>query len=149
MLVGEGAEREALEETVRKNGWEDFVSLVGNREPVSPYLAISDIYVSASRIEGLPFNVMEAMAAGLPIVASDVKGQRDLLASRSGALYPLGDEAAFCEAVKTIYRTGRYGPATVEYATIGSYALSSVFEDTLDALRQGWKGGGANEAEHT
>lgn len=135
LLVGEGAARADLEQLIRKNEWGEFIHLAGNREDVLPFLAMTDLYVSASRMEGLPFNVMEAMACGLPIVASDIKGQRDLLAEHSSSLYPLGDEDAFCSAVKEIYRMGRYGVASVEYPEIGRYSLSAVFEDTLRALR--------------
>ena len=139
LLVGEGGARAELEQTIRRNGWEDFIHLAGRKEDVLPYLAISDVYVSASRIEGLPFNLMEAMAAGLPIVASNVKGQQDLLAGHPHALYPLDDEDAFCEAVKEIYRTGRFGVGTVEYPRITDYSLPSVFEETLAVMRGGWK----------
>lgn len=56
--------------------------------------------VSASRSEGLPFNIMEAMYAGLPVAASAVKGHTDLIASgQTGLLYPYGDEGAFSRAV--------------------------------------------------
>ena len=58
------------------------------------------MYVSASTIEGLPFNIIEAMSASLPIVASDIKGQRDLLPKE--CLYPLNDEDAYVELVKNI-----------------------------------------------
>lgn len=145
LLVGEGAERPTLEQMIRKNGWEEFVHLAGNCEPVLPYLAISDVYVSASRIEGLPFNVMEAMACGLPTVASDVKGQRDLLREHPAALYPLGDEDAFCAAVKEIYRTGRVGIRSATYPAIEGYSLSAVFEETLGVMRAALRRGGRKD----
>ena len=53
MLVGEGTEREALEAEVGRLGLAQSVFLVGNREPVFPYLSAADLYVSASRSEGL------------------------------------------------------------------------------------------------
>lgn len=60
----------------------------------------ADLCVSASRSEGLPFNVMEAMACGLPVVASDVKGHQDLVEPGvTGLLYPFGDADAFSGAV--------------------------------------------------
>ena len=100
LLVGEGSERETLEREIAERGLSDRVILVGSQSSVLPYLSITDLYVSASLIEGLPFNVMEAMACGLPIVASDCKGQTDLLQGTSATVYALGDEDGFCEAVE-------------------------------------------------
>lgn len=138
LLVGEGGERESLEREIREHHMENAVLLLGNREPVLPYLAISDLYVSASRSEGLPFNVMEAMSCGLPIVASDTKGQNDLLIGTEGALYPLDDMDAFCAALRAEIETGRLGVGSRAYPNLEKYRLSAVFEDDLRLLRRGW-----------
>ncbi len=97
-LVGDGDCREELEGLAKKLGVENRLIITGFTKNVREYLLNTDIYVSASRIEGLPFNILEAMGASLPIVASDIKGQRDILPSES--LYPLDDEDAFVELVK-------------------------------------------------
>ncbi len=56
--------------------------------------------MSSSRSEGLPFNVMEAMARGLPAVLSDVKGHEDLVRSgENGLLFPYDDQNAFIRAL--------------------------------------------------
>ena len=56
--------------------------------------------ISASRSEGLPFNIMEAMYTGLPVVASAVKGHEDLIRDgETGLLYPYGDADACARAV--------------------------------------------------
>ena len=70
---------------------EDTVFLAGEEKDVYPYLLEADLYVSASRSEGLPFNLLEAMEVGLPILASRVKGQEDLLGDCPDALYPEED----------------------------------------------------------
>ncbi len=135
LLVGEGSERASLEKEISESGLAQYVRLVGNQEPVSPYLAITDLYVSASRIEGLPFNLMEAMAAGLPIVASDCKGQTDLLAEVPDCVYPLEDEAAFCEAVKKAYESGVKGIGSVTYPNLRRYTLEAVFQSNLNYMK--------------
>lgn len=140
LLVGEGGEREALEEEIKQAHMEKKVFLLGNREPVLPYLAITDLYVSASRSEGLPFNVMEAMSCGLPIVASDTKGQNDLLSAES--LYLLDDMDAFCNAVRRVYEKGNYGVGSHTYPNLEKYRLNAVFEHNMDVLCAGWKPNG-------
>ena len=134
MLVGEGSERAALEQEIEATGLSDAVFLTGNREPVLPYLAITDVYVSASRSEGLPFNLMEAMSAGLPIVASDVKGQTDLFSDMPKNLYTPNDMQAFCEAVKTACK-GRMGVGATSYPQLEKYTLEAVFEDNLQVMK--------------
>ena len=138
MLLGDGAERGALEEQILASGLSAHVYLLGNREPVSPFLAVSDLYVSASQIEGLPFNIMEAMAYGLPIVASDAKGQTDLLADKPESIYPRGDADAFVRAVEAVWQTGRVGMGAVAYPALERYRLSSVMQENLEIIRKGW-----------
>lgn len=79
ILVGDGACRNDIEKQIKKNGLENRVEITGFTKDIGKYLAKTDAYVSASSIEGLPFNIMEAMYLGLPILASDIKGHRDLL----------------------------------------------------------------------
>lgn len=138
MLVGEGGEREALEAEIASRGLDGTVWLLGNREPVLPYLGITDLYVSASRIEGLPFNIMEAMACGLPILASDAKGQTDLLSESDGALYREGDMDAFCAAMERFYKDGARGVGTCDYPILDRYRLDAVFEENLALMKKGW-----------
>ena len=131
LLAGDGAEREALAAQIEQNGLADTVYLLGNREPILPYLSIADLYVSASVSEGLPFNVMEAMSCGLPILASATKGQTDLLADAPEALYPLNDQAQFCGALRRVYQSKHYGVGSRTYPNLEQYRLHAVFEETL------------------
>ncbi len=137
LLAGEGSEREALEAELQSLGLSDVIFLPGNLEPILPYLAITDLYVSAARSEGLPFNVMEAMAMGLPMVLSDVKGQSDLAADHPTCLYPLDDMEAFCARVEEIYRAGTYGPNACTYPSLKALRLEAVKEGNLALF---WKG---------
>ena len=135
MLVGEGSERTALEAEIKQRGLEQIVMLTGNQEPILPYLAITDLYVSASRIEGLPFNLMEAMECGLPIVASDCKGQTDLLELSPNSLYQAENEDAFCAAVKLAYESGIRGVGAVSYSNLQEYTLGAVLETNLNVMK--------------
>lgn len=139
LLVGEGAERKTLEAEIAALSLENTVFLQGNCEPVTPYLAISDLYVSASRSEGLPFNIMEAMACGLPILASATKGQTDLLESSPNSLYPPNDTDAFCDEVKKLLAQNERGGGACCYPQLSKYRLSAVFEENLKMLCSGWQ----------
>lgn len=140
LLLGEGSERAVLEREIRKLRLEDAVFLAGNCEPITPYLGIADLYVSASISEGLPFNVMEAMAFGLPIVMSDTKGQNDLKRSEDDALlYPLNDTDAFCDAVNTVIARARFGVGACSYRQLEDYLLTSVEEENMNILLEGEK----------
>ena len=67
---------------------------------IAPWYTLADAAVSASRSEGLPFNVMEAMYAGLPIAATAVKGHTDLLTQKkTGLLFPSDDRARCANAM--------------------------------------------------
>ena len=137
LLIGEGGERATLEKEIDDRKLGNTVFLLGSQDCVADYLGITDLYVSASISEGLPFNVMEAMACGLPIVASDTKGQSDLLADTSDALYPLDDEDAFCDAVRQVYAKRRFGLNAKSYPNLEKYRLSAVFEDNLQLFTKG------------
>ncbi|MBQ9784647.1 MAG: glycosyltransferase [Clostridia bacterium] len=138
LLLGEGGERENLEQEISVLGLEDSVFLAGNREPIAPYLGVADVYVSASVSEGLPFNVMEAMSFGLPIVMSDTKGQNDLKTDTDAAvLYPLNDTDAFCAALKGVIAKGQFGPRACEYPQLQRYRIGAVLESNMEILLKG------------
>jgi glycosyltransferase involved in cell wall biosynthesis len=80
LLVGDGPDRPMLEAEVRRLGLRDRVRLAGERHDVAELLAAADVFVLSSLSEGLPVSVLEAMAAGLPVVASRVGGVPELVA---------------------------------------------------------------------
>jgi len=98
-LVGDGDGREEIEGFARKNNLEDRVFITGFTKQAYGYIKGCDIYVSASKIEGLPFNIMEAMYLSKPIVASDIKGQNDLLPRE--CLYKLNNEDDYISHIKS------------------------------------------------
>lgn len=83
-VAGEGAQADALRTLARELGVAGRVHFLGRRGDVSAVLAAADAFVSASRSEGMAVALLEAMAAGLPAVATDVGGVREALAPREG-----------------------------------------------------------------
>lgn len=78
LIVGDGDHRPVLEQLIITLGLTDHVLLSGYREDIPSFLSCMDVYVQSSHYEGFSNTVLEAMASGLPIVASDVGGTRDL-----------------------------------------------------------------------
>lgn len=101
VLAGQGALLEECKLLAHELNVADRILFPGHID-VGEWYAVADAVVSASRSEGLPFNIMEAMYLGLPVVASAVKGHADLLREdESGLLYPFGDADAYvCQVVR-------------------------------------------------
>ena len=135
LLIGSGDKHAALIREIGKLGLGESVAFAGERENVLPYLAITDIYVSASKSEGLPFNILEAMQCGLPVLASDVRGHQDLLPSDH--LYPLNDLDAFCASLRKMVLKGPLGMQSVKYPHLKKYLLPAVFKQNMKIIRQG------------
>jgi glycosyltransferase involved in cell wall biosynthesis len=99
ILVGEGPYKNELEDFSEKMGLTPFVHFLGLRKDVPEILSETDIFVSTSRWEGLPLAILEAMAAGKPIVATAVPGVLEVLAEETGVLVPLEDNEALTRAL--------------------------------------------------
>lgn len=103
LLPGDGALEDSCRERVRELGLEGRVIFPGRVDNMPLWYRAADGAVSSSRSEGLPFNLMEAMYYGLPIVASDVKGNRDLIThNQTGLLYPYGDPSACAAQIRRL-----------------------------------------------
>lgn len=79
LLVGKGRYEQKLLKLIKKLNLEENVKLLGYRSDIVKILSITDIYLASSLREGLPVNVMEAMYMGLPIIAVDNRGHRELV----------------------------------------------------------------------
>ncbi len=136
VLAGSGAEQASCVGLARTLGLEKRVLFPGYVKNVGVWYAMADAAVTASRIEGLPFNVMEAMALGKPVVASRVKGHEDLIEDgESGLLYPYGDAAACAAAVRRLMEDPALGErlATKARENLRRYDRETVFPQVMAA----------------
>jgi glycosyltransferase involved in cell wall biosynthesis len=102
-IAGDGPEREALSRQIAELGLGTRVSLLGWRTDVSQLLAASDLFVVASRNEGVPMSMLDAMAAGTPVVATAVGGVAEAIHNgRSGLLVGPDDPAALAAAISRV-----------------------------------------------
>jgi glycosyltransferase involved in cell wall biosynthesis len=102
-IVGAGPGRAALEQLTAVLGLGGHVEFLGHREDVPSLLAAADAFVLPSRSEAFPNGAIEAMAAGLPVIASAVGGLPDLIEDgRTGILVPPGDAPALAAALRSL-----------------------------------------------
>lgn len=105
VLVGEGGERPAIEALVAELGLADDVWLAGYQANPCAMIARSRVLVSSSRFEGAPLVVVEAMACGCPIIATNTPGASETLEDgRYGRIVPAGDDGAMAQAIEDTLR---------------------------------------------
>lgn len=92
LICGRGKDEPYLRRLISELDLESKVKMLGFRKDIPGVCSASDVFVSASLREGLPVSVIEAMAAGLPIICTDIRGNRDLVTDReNGFLVAAGD----------------------------------------------------------
>jgi glycosyltransferase involved in cell wall biosynthesis len=100
-IVGDGALRPDLEVAIRQHGLAARVELLGARDDVPDILNEADVFVMASRWEGLPLAIIEAMMSGLPVVATAVGGvPEEVVDGVTGLLVPPGEPEALARAMQ-------------------------------------------------
>lgn len=101
VILGEGLEREALEQQRERLGLNDRVHLPGRVGNLSDWYARADLYVMSSRFEGFPNTLVEAMAMGCPVIATDCEsGPREIIRDgQNGLLVPVEDDNALAQAL--------------------------------------------------
>jgi glycosyltransferase involved in cell wall biosynthesis len=100
VLVGDGPERPGIENLIRELNVGDAVRFLGLRKDVDRLLHGADLFLLTSVSEGIPLTVIEAMAAGLPVVATDVGGLREVVADGlTGLLAPAKGDAGLAACV--------------------------------------------------
>ncbi len=91
LWIGDGEDKSILEQQAKSENVKNIIFMGFTQQP-KHYLAASDLYLSTSRWEGMPLGVLEAMSLGLPVVASDVRGNSDVVFNgETGFRYPLGE----------------------------------------------------------
>lgn len=138
-LLGDGEKREELSKLAQALGVSDSVKFFGYVENPIDYMRDCDLYVSAAHSEGLPFNIVEALGAGKTVLASRVKGHKDILSGGFGVLFEPDDKWDFADKVSDIYG----GQISVSPSAIWdgyrNFSDAIVFPDTYDKIKEaGW-----------
>jgi len=103
LIVGKGPLEDTIKQRISAMGLDDAVHLLGIRRDVPALMAAADGYLMSSAWEGLPAVLLEACASGLPIVTTDVGGNREVVSDgETGFVVPSMDAAALSEAMSSI-----------------------------------------------
>lgn len=135
LIAGHGPEREGLEARARERGVAERVLFLGRRDDVDDILAATDVFALSSRYEGLPLAVLEAMAAGCPVVATAVGGLPEIAEGGSMVLVPPADPPALASALQRLVE------APGERAVLGNRARARIEESfTFEGSIRRWEG---------
>jgi len=98
LIIGDGPQRDRLMKYRDQVEIRDRVHFLGERSDVARIIPLLDMLWSTSGYEGQSNAIMEAMSTGVPVVATDIPGTRDLIAhNKTGLLFPVGDRAALAK----------------------------------------------------
>ena len=138
-IVGDGPERPALEADAARRGLGEPERFTGHREDVRALLAAADIYVNSSTFEGVSLTILEAMAAALPVVATQVGGTPEVVTAEAGVLVRPRDPVALAAALTRLARDeqarlalGRGGRRRVEER----FTLDRMVQTYFDVYRE-------------
>jgi L-malate glycosyltransferase len=102
LVIGDGSERARLEASAREVGAGSSVRFLGHREDARDLLAACDIYANSSISEGISLTILEAMAAGLPVIATRVGGTPEIVDATCGRLVPSRDPDALARTLAAL-----------------------------------------------
>lgn len=145
-IIGGGKEHQHLQELINNLRLNKNIQLCGrkNRTEIIELLQNSDIYVMSSRSETFGVAAIEALACGLPIVATDCGGARDFLTKENGLMCPVNDVKKLSEAISQMYKNYKeYDKAMIasecqrrfSSEAIGKQ-LEKIFEDVISKSKQ-------------
>lgn len=136
IIVGDGELRSELLDQIDRLGLQEHVRLLGSRDDVPELMAAFDVFALPSQSEGLSNTVLEAMASGLPVVATRVGGNPELVQSgTTGLLVPPGDERELAEAVSALYLDAdcrRRMAMAARHRAQSAFSVSGMYERYTD-----------------
>ncbi|MEH7116829.1 glycosyltransferase family 4 protein [Neobacillus vireti] len=139
LLAGVGILEEQYKQQVLNLGLEENINFLQYRKDIKNLMLISDLAVSASRQEGLPVNVMEAMATGLPLVVTNCRGNRDLVKNNIGGyVLEINDVKGFSDAIKNLYfsKELREKLSQANLEIINDYSLVKVRKEMIEIYQE-------------
>ena len=145
LIAGEGPLREQVMRYCSLLDGDSYIHFLGHRDDVPDILPHLDMFWHASGYEGLPNAVMEAMAAGLPVIATDVPGNRDLIQSEeTGILISLDDRSDLVRAADRLINDPELGTrlgAAARQHVLANYPLQTMIDRYAELYDQTLAGG--------
>jgi len=139
IIFGEGPERKALEQLIEELKVSEHVKLMGlrSREEIAPILSNSDVFVLTSKNETFGVVYIEALACGVPVIATTCGGPEGFVHDGNGLLIPVDDEKALLEAMNTMYaKASTYDRAKVAAEIREKFSPESVAVQLEEIYRE-------------
>ena len=136
-ICGKGPQEEELRAVAESLGVSDRVHFLGYRNDVKELLDASDIFLFTSKQEGLARSMMEAMASGLPCIASNIRGNTDLLEGAGGYLCETNNSSEYAEKIKILASDSdlRQQMSNSNLSAIQKFSTKTVYEEMLNIYR--------------
>jgi glycosyltransferase involved in cell wall biosynthesis len=140
LLVGDGPKRKSCEELTDTLGIADRVTFAGVRTDIPQLLADADVAIISSHYEGMPLACIEAMAAGKPLIASDVDGIHEVVAD-AGLLFPHQDAKRLASLIEQVCSDESIRTKVIKKCLKRAelYDLSQMIEDYLTIYNKLYK----------
>lgn len=139
IIIGEGTEKKGLVSLVEKLGLEGIIKFAGFEFNPFKYIATFDLFVLPSLSEGLPVTLVEAMYLKIPVLTTDVQGNREIAGQERGILVPAGDSNKLAEGIndffsnESLYRE----KSNVAYDwVVHNFNRQSAFDKMFDLYNQ-------------
>lgn len=132
-LAGNGPLKAELEREIERLNVQNYVKLLGYQPQIEKYIRASDVVLSASKREGLPFNIIEAMLTKRPVVASINRGHRDLIINGKTG-FMTNDEIAFSDYIVRLYQDETLYAQMAENAF--EYAQNYTIRTVMNEFKQ-------------
>lgn len=144
LLVGDGPEKSSFEQQAIDLGVDDRVLFPGHRDDIPELLYGCDIFVLPSLFEGLPLTILEAMASGKPVIATEIEGIKEIIIDgENGVLVPRNDPASISESIRFLLsnpsvanKLASTGKKTVLQEFTSEKMAQEVTNTYLDILRE-------------
>lgn len=131
LICGRGVLLEYLQELVKTLALTDKVKFLGFRKDIAEICQTADLFVFPSNQEGLPVSLMEAMATGMPIIASDIRGNRDLIEKNN--LFVANDINTLSKILKeNLNRISSGSKCKIVYKNLAKYSLNSILKQMAE-----------------
>jgi glycosyltransferase involved in cell wall biosynthesis len=139
LVVGEGPEYEEILQYSQSLGISPLFRFLGYREKIDFYMSAFDLFVLPSYWEGLPVSLLEALAMGIPAIATDVRGSRELIENgRTGLLVPPRNAAALASAMAFLIENKELANRMAQAGALhmaGNFRESVMVDKTSKILR--------------
>ncbi|HAU07822.1 MAG: hypothetical protein A2568_03495 [Candidatus Yanofskybacteria bacterium RIFOXYD1_FULL_44_17] len=141
VIIGDGPEKKVLESMVKNMGLDRKVFVVGakTKDELALYLAASDVFVLNTGYEGFSHQILEVMAAGVPVITTAVGGNKEIInQGENGFMVRYNDEFNLIEAIKTLHNMPELKEKFIEEGkkTVAEFSLERMYGETVTLIEE-------------